>query len=216
MTIHNLFLGGDTGTYQQPYGSQYPSAALDPNCVYRPDDADSSKVYTIPGEFNTCEPEVFCHLQEYLQKNPIVVGDYLNMVAVPRHYCVLAAYWELISPLEGFTADLELVDLDGNPITATVPWDLGTDLSDPANVNTINHHCATGPLPAPAGAPCIDGYMSTHGVLRLCITGLPEESLCDPCSKECVAFAVSVSILDHCNRTRARSMDLPCPLSKAA
>lgn len=209
--VHNLWTGGGTNQFQAPYGKEFPSTPLDPEYPYRPAGEFNSKTYTYGFEFNTCDTKSYCTLQEYLNHNPIGENHCLHLAVVPRRYNLKSFYWELLKPMPGFIACLDICGLDGTVLAGPVDWDLGQDLSEPW---TPNHDCSAGPLEDVPGQDCIDGYLYQHGILRMRIKKLPEEmkDLCDPCNKEGVHFVVSVTVTDNCNRRRAKAPVLPCPL----
>lgn len=209
--VHNLWTGGGTGPFHAPYGKEFPSQPLDPEYPYRPAGEFNAKTYTYGFEFNTCNPKSYCTLLEYLKGNPIGEDHCLHLVVAPRRYNFNSFYFELLEPLPGMTACLDLCGLDGTVIAGPVNWDLGQDLTAPW---TPNHDCSVGPNPGIPDPLCKDGYLNQHAVLRMRIKTLPDEvpNLCDPCTKACVAFVTSVTVTDNCNKRRNKAPVLPCPL----
>jgi hypothetical protein len=107
-------------------------------------------------------------LADYLSKNPIVVGDVVDLAYLPRLYTLREVYWRVEKAVTPMTFDLQVADYNG----AAPPIVLATGISGAAlNWDVLDVATITGGV----------FPIRTNGVLQMVITDLPPPAPANQC-----------------------------------
>jgi hypothetical protein len=175
MAEHYLFMGGPgpnggvaPGTYNaQMFPAKLPGSnddlGIDARRGGKPDFLVQRRLVWKghTGPKYTSDP-VSPGLYSYLQQNPIVVGDRLWIILLPKESELVRVWWRVKTPLPGFDFDLE-ADSDvagGTVLTLTAA---------PVNAATA----ATGLIDVQAQNGGTPFYTQTNGIIRLNVNNLP-------------------------------------------
>jgi len=175
MAEHNLFMGGagpNGGVAPGVYNAQgFPSVPPGLDDYFRFDARRTPAIGCItrqliweraegPKRPNEARSPF---LASYLDNNPIVAGDKLHIILLPRRSTLLRVWWSVERPFPGMDFDLQITSLTSPPVTSPIT-------TAPINTATVN----TGVIDVPGVLGSLGAaYQPQNAMLTMVINNLP-------------------------------------------